>query len=212
MTDIKLPRIIDVDQLRAFAEQSPDRVKVLSICPDVSTQSGPLTTVASLEELRDLVSASPEILFALASTPQSVAKDWVESTGDTFSNLVALGASPVEWLQSQVPGAIQEMTAIEVYRSKPNADYIDVRGADEYHGPLSHIEGARLVTLGPDLEHELLASCDRERPVIFICRSGARSMRAALLAREFGFTHPINLKGGMIAWNEAGLPVAKAKS
>ena len=51
---------------------------------------------------------------------------------------------------------------------------IDVRRPDEYIGELGHVEGAELVTLGPDLEM-FLEKGNRDEPIIFICRSGGRS-------------------------------------
>lgn len=47
---------------------------------------------------------------------------------------------------------------------------------------------------------------DPERPVVCICASGARSATAARhLAREGFEAH--NVRGGMAAWQRAGLPV-----
>ena len=43
------------------------------------------------------------------------------------------------------------------------------------------------------------------RPVAFICRSGARSARATRQARAAGIDAH-NVRGGMIAWDRAGLP------
>jgi rhodanese-related sulfurtransferase len=42
--------------------------------------------------------------------------------------------------------------------------------------------------------------------ILTICRSGARSARAATLLRSSGFT-VVNVSGGMRAWEAAGLPV-----
>lgn len=45
--------------------------------------------------------------------------------------------------------------------------------------------------------------------LVFVCRSGGRSARAAAFALENGFTHVYNMKGGMLAWNQQGLAVEK---
>lgn len=48
-------------------------------------------------------------------------------------------------------------------------------------------------------------------PVYVICRSGNRSTKACeLLVRE-GFTRVVNLDGGTLAWEAAGLPVERGK-
>jgi rhodanese-related sulfurtransferase len=42
--------------------------------------------------------------------------------------------------------------------------------------------------------------------VVFACRSGKRSVAAALAAQEAGFAYDSHLAGGIIAWKAAGLP------
>lgn len=89
---------------------------------------------------------------------------------------------------------------------------IDVRRPDEFNGELSHIPGATLITLGPDLD-EYLKVHDRDDEIVFVCRSGARSGRATLQSRSLGFSKSVNLQGGMLLWNERKYPVSsKARS
>jgi len=40
----------------------------------------------------------------------------------------------------------------------------------------------------------------KTEPVIVYCRSGNRSMQAAMLLEQFGFENVTNLAGGMLAW------------
>ena len=44
------------------------------------------------------------------------------------------------------------------------------------------------------------------KQVVFACRSGKRSMTAALAAQAEGFAYDKHLAGGMLAWKAAGLP------
>lgn len=81
---------------------------------------------------------------------------------------------------------------------------IDVRGSDEFNGELGHIPGATLQTLGDDLE-SFLKSENKDTPIMFICRSGARSAAATRLARQMGFQEVYNMEGGMIYINMMGL-------
>ena len=87
-------------------------------------------------------------------------------------------------------------------------ELIDVRRADEFNGELGHIEGAKLVTLGDDLQH-FLASEDKTKKILFICRSGMRSASATELALSQGFTEVFNMDGGMIDWNEKEYPITR---
>jgi rhodanese-related sulfurtransferase len=83
------------------------------------------------------------------------------------------------------------------------AEMIDVR--EPYERAAGHISGSR------HLELERLASqahtIDRERPVIFQCRVGARSAMATAAFRAAGYD-AYNLEGGLRAWADRGLPVA----
>lgn len=44
------------------------------------------------------------------------------------------------------------------------------------------------------------------REVVFACRSGKRSVAAALVAQQQGFAYDAHLAGGLLAWKAAGLP------
>ncbi len=75
---------------------------------------------------------------------------------------------------------------------------IDVRQPDEYRA--GHIPGAFFLPL-PVLETKLF-ELPEERDLVFYCRSGARSMAAAVLAVEAEVTarDVYNLEGGILAW------------
>jgi rhodanese-related sulfurtransferase len=50
------------------------------------------------------------------------------------------------------------------------------------------------------------ASIDKDKPVVFQCRSGARSLMAAQAFRASGY-EAYSLTGGLLAWQDAGLPL-----
>ncbi|NJO17619.1 MAG: rhodanese-like domain-containing protein [Thioploca sp.] len=52
----------------------------------------------------------------------------------------------------------------------------------------------------------------RNRPIIASCMSGNRSARACSTLKRNGFEKVHNLKGGVIAWQNANLPLTKGKS
>jgi rhodanese-related sulfurtransferase len=51
-----------------------------------------------------------------------------------------------------------------------------------------------------------LSELDRNRQVAFLCHSGTRSSRATRIAIKAGYA-AVNVCGGLIAWNHAGLPI-----
>ncbi len=91
----------------------------------------------------------------------------------------------------------------ELAQKKDQVVLIDVRQPEEYQGDLGHIPGSMLIALDTLEDH--LDQVPRNRTVVFVCRSGSRSARAAAWAMENGLKNVYNLKGGMILWNELHL-------
>ena len=104
--------------------------------------------------------------------------------------------------------SVQDVVAEELDKKRSEVVLIDVRQPDEFTGELSHIPGATLIPLGT--LPEKLSQLSKDKTIVFVCRSGGRSARAAALASENGFTSVYNLKGGMLRWNELHLPVQGA--
>lgn len=77
---------------------------------------------------------------------------------------------------------------------------VDVRERDEFDGELGHLEGAELVPLA-EIAREAQA-WDRAAPLLLVCRSGRRSMNAALQLVALGFGEVMNLEGGMLAYRD----------
>jgi sulfur dioxygenase len=86
---------------------------------------------------------------------------------------------------------------------------IDVRQAGEYGGELGHIAGSRLIPLGEFSERAAELTALKDRQIVTVCRVGVRSATAAAILTGLGCEHVSNLKGGMIAWNDARLPVER---
>ena len=85
---------------------------------------------------------------------------------------------------------------------------LDVREPWEWAVSNLSERGARLIPLG-ELE-ERLGEIPGDRPVVVYCRTGQRSLDAALLMKAAGWAEVSNLRGGIIAWAreiEPGLPV-----
>ena len=89
---------------------------------------------------------------------------------------------------------------------------IDVRGPDEFTGPLGHIADAINLPVG-ELQGRLVEiDAFRHRPVTLVCRTDRRSARAEGLLRDTGFGDVQVLRGGMEQWNRNGLPVEDRSS
>lgn len=84
---------------------------------------------------------------------------------------------------------------------------LDVRTAAEFAE--GHIQGAILIDQGqPDFMEKAKATLPTDKTIAIYCRSGRRSANAAGKLGDIGYKC-VNLKGGIIAWKEAGKPVTK---
>jgi len=112
-------------------------------------------------------------------------------------------------LLAELNKVLQMEPAIVKSKMDGESVIIDVRESAELHGELGHIKGSRLVTLAniPASLDELEAVRDKE--IILVCRSGARSTTAAAILKGLGFSNVNNLKGGMLEWNKLGFPVER---
>ncbi len=79
---------------------------------------------------------------------------------------------------------------------------IDVRQPEEREA--GRIAGDRFIELSK-LAAEV-DTVDRDRPVVFYCRSGSRSAMASEAFRGAGFDAH-NMLGGLLEWDAAGLPL-----
>ena len=86
-----------------------------------------------------------------------------------------------------------------------NVVVLDVRTASEYAE--GHIQGAVLIDQNQsDFVEKAKASLPQDKTIALYCRSGRRSANAAGKLAEVGYKC-VNLKGGIITWKEAMMPV-----
>lgn len=105
--------------------------------------------------------------------------------------------------------AVPTLTPMEVQEKLKNGKrplVLDVREPHEMRN--GYIAGAKLIPLGqlPGRMKEL----PKDREIVVVCRSGSRSASATKSLIAAGYT-AINMKGGMLAWQWANLPVKKDK-
>jgi rhodanese-related sulfurtransferase len=83
------------------------------------------------------------------------------------------------------------------------AQVVDVR--EPYEREAGHIAGTLHVPVSELRGHA--GSLDPERPVVFVCRVGARSLMAAQAFRRAGYGAS-SMSGGMERWAAEGRPIA----
>ncbi len=102
---------------------------------------------------------------------------------------------------------VYDVSPAELNEKLADVKLIDVRQPDEFVGELGHIAGAELIVLDTLPDH--IVDLPKDQPIVFICRSGARSARAAAFVAMNGISNVYNMQGGMIQWNQLQLPVER---
>ena len=88
-----------------------------------------------------------------------------------------------------------------------NTVVLDVREANEYQQ--GHLANAVHIPLGQLSKRIQELEKFRNQTLVTYCRTGNRSNSAARLLRKQGFSSVFNLAGGIVAWQNANLPVTK---
>jgi len=98
----------------------------------------------------------------------------------------------------------QDVSPSEVAKlhERGEIELVDVR--ESYEHEAGRIAGSRHVELAS--LSQAAASFDSERPLVFYCRSGARSAMATQAFRASGY-QAFNMAGGLLAWAAQDLPL-----
>ena len=103
---------------------------------------------------------------------------------------------------------LPEVSSTEAQKSLENgAVLVDVREQNEYTE--IRIPGSLIIPLSVFAER--FGELPKDKPLVMQCRSGARSAKAAEYLLANGYTDVTNLTGGILAWDEAGLPVLRGE-
>jgi rhodanese-related sulfurtransferase len=85
----------------------------------------------------------------------------------------------------------------------PNLQLVDVR--EDYEHQAGHIKGSRHIEL--NLLTAQAATLAADRPVVFYCRVGSRSLMAAQAFRAAGL-QAHSMSGGLVRWAQEGRPLS----
>src|SRR6188472_2294110 len=105
---------------------------------------------------------------------------------------------------------VEEIEAFEAAQEIEGGDVIliDTREPHEYQE--AHLENGKLVPPGLLGDEIAAAAPDKSARTIVYCRSGNRSYIAAAQMEALGYTDVASMAGGILAWQEQGLPVVSA--
>ncbi|MCW8332831.1 rhodanese-like domain-containing protein [Vibrio paucivorans] len=108
--------------------------------------------------------------------------------------------------------AYKEITASEttLLMNRENGVVVDIRSKDEFKK--GHITDAVHI-LPSDIKSNNLGSLENHKsdPIIVVCKTGQTAQESANLLAKAGFEKVNLLKNGLVAWNEANLPLVRGK-
>lgn len=105
-------------------------------------------------------------------------------------------------------GSVDPLAATEMINHK-DATVIDVRPAADF--AKGHIINAINIPMNGFKNQMGVLSKHKGRPMILSCRSGSQSAAACSQLRKEGFEDVFNLKGGILSWQAANLPLTRKK-
>jgi rhodanese-related sulfurtransferase len=114
----------------------------------------------------------------------------------------------LKFINSILPSAMEEVDVTQAHKlNVAGTVLLDVREPNEYEE--IHAQNTRHIPLGQlsSRFHEI--TLDKNQSIAVICRSGVRSATAVQILQEAGFNKVCNIKGGTLAWVQAGLPVVR---
>ena len=114
------------------------------------------------------------------------------------------GQADMPWAMPTTAAEVEAVEVASLDARPPEAIVVDVREPAEYAE--GHVPGA--INIPQASLASRLDELSRDRPIFAICRSGARSLRAAQFLRQVGFEQVVNVAGGTDSWRAAGKPLA----
>ncbi len=113
----------------------------------------------------------------------------------------------MSFLRNMMGGGVPSATVQEAAERQSDGDgdgalIVDVREPNEY--AQLRAKGAVLLPLGR--LNNRVKDLPRDRELLLMCRTGARSANATKFLQAQGFENVTNVNGGMVAWHNAGLP------
>lgn len=105
-------------------------------------------------------------------------------------------------------GSLDPLGATDMINHQ-DAVVVDVRPAADFHK--GHIINAISIPINGFNNQMNSLNKHKEQPIIVSCRSGSQSQAACQQLKKAGFEQVFNLRGGILAWQSANLPISRKK-
>jgi rhodanese-related sulfurtransferase len=122
-----------------------------------------------------------------------------------FAFAAVLGLTGAAAGCSSTPSTHQDVATFTKTIATPGVVLVDVRTAAEYAA--GHIANAQNIDVdGADFAQQI-GALDKAASYALYCHSGRRSGNALTIMQDAGFTHVVDLDGGIQTWTAAGSPL-----
>jgi len=125
-----------------------------------------------------------------------------------FAALAVIVALLVHNLILGGKGSVDPLGATELINHR-DAIVVDVRPAADF--AKGHIINAQNIPMNGFKNQIASLQKHKEKPIVVNCRSGSQSSAACQHLRKEGFAEVYNLRGGILAWQSANLPLTRKK-
>jgi rhodanese-related sulfurtransferase len=105
-------------------------------------------------------------------------------------------------------GSVDPVGATELVNRR-DAVIVDVRPTADF--AQGHIINAINIPMNGFKNQTAVLQKHKDKPIIVACRSGSQSSMACRQLRKEGFPEVFNLRGGVMAWQSANLPLTRKK-
>ncbi len=111
---------------------------------------------------------------------------------------------------TQTSQQVEEIEPFEAAQEIEGGDVVLVDTREPHEYKEAHLENGKLVPPGLLGDEIATAAPDKSARTILYCRSGNRSYKAAEQLQALGYEDVASMAGGILAWQEQGLPVVSA--
>jgi len=109
--------------------------------------------------------------------------------------------------EAQTKQQVEEIEPFEAAQEIEGGDVVLIDTREPHEFQEARLEGGKLVPPGLLADEIATAAPDKSARTILYCRSGNRSYKAAEQMQALGYTDVASMAGGILAWQEQGLPV-----